>query len=193
MYLYIYPIISHHIPITINKQIYPCMYKQIIHRFSIHILFLCIYAYLNQWWKDSRIFHAMSPFNHYISDPKKNNSFLELPSATSINSVLNEENEEHRFGIKGYPAVFICLPWKLLFSSTKQLDIRHLKYIYIVYWHMYCIIWHHVAYINISHYPTHSLIITLSIYIYTLFSQLHISNMFQYLLYIYTDLFYNCR
>ena len=64
---------------------------------------------------------------------QKNNSFLELPSATSINSVLNEENEEHRFGIKGYPAVFICLPWKLLFSSTKQLDIRHLKYIYIVY------------------------------------------------------------
>ena len=35
---------------------------------------------------------------------------------------------------------------------------------------MYCIIWHHVAYINISHYPTHSLIITLSIYIHTIFT-----------------------
>ena len=52
---------------------------------------------------------------------------------------------------------------------------------------------YHMAYINIFHYPIYSLIITLHIYtsiytyiyIHTPFVQIHISNMFQYLLYIY--------
>ena len=132
VYIYIYtplyPTISPS-PST-NKYTLACINKS----FTVLVFTYCFYVYMHISINDEKTAEYSMQCPHSIiiyQIQKKNNSFLELPSATSINSVLNEENEEHRFGIKGYPAVFICLPWKLLFSSTKQLDIRHLKYIYI--------------------------------------------------------------